>query len=97
MAGAPAPLFVQLSLFPEERGLGRLEFKLQSHFQSRKRSGGGECEVRALDRERDVYSVQFLSEEGNWRLQRPRRGGVQLLGSKHLGMAFPCSKVGINV
>nr|XP_028599805.1 E3 ubiquitin-protein ligase DTX3L [Podarcis muralis] len=63
MAGAPAPLFVQLSLSPEERGLGRLEFKLQSHFQSRKRSGGGECEVRALDRERDVYSVQFLSEE----------------------------------
>ncbi|XP_033019252.1 E3 ubiquitin-protein ligase DTX3L [Lacerta agilis] len=63
MAGAPAPLFVQVFLLPEEKGLERLEFKLQVHFQSRKRSGGGECEVRVLDRERDVYSVQFLSEE----------------------------------
>nr|XP_034985534.1 E3 ubiquitin-protein ligase DTX3L [Zootoca vivipara] len=63
MADYTAPLFVQLSLPPEERGLERLESKLHIYFQSRKRSGGGECKVRVLDREGDVYSVQFLSEE----------------------------------
>ncbi|XP_061464972.1 E3 ubiquitin-protein ligase DTX3L [Rhineura floridana] len=61
MAGYPPPLFVQVS--PAGAASERLESKLQIHFQSLRRSGGDECQVRVQDRERGVYAVQFQSEE----------------------------------
>ncbi|KAL7991767.1 hypothetical protein Chor_016023 [Crotalus horridus] len=55
------PLFVQV--FPPNIFAEKLEAKLAIHFQSPKKSGGGECNVRVKDRERGIYSVQFWSEE----------------------------------
>ncbi|NXJ90049.1 DTX3L ligase, partial [Corythaixoides concolor] len=57
---AAAPLLVRLCPAPDagEKPL----LKLQSYFQSAKRSGGGECEVRAGS-EPGTYWVQFKQEQ----------------------------------
>lgn len=62
------PLFVQV--FPLNIFAEKLEAKLAIHFQSPKKSGGGECNVRVKDRERGIYSVQFWSEEGILRSEK---------------------------
>ncbi|KAK9410547.1 E3 ubiquitin-protein ligase DTX3L [Crotalus adamanteus] len=53
----------QSCVFPPNIFAEKLEAKLSIHFQSPKKSGGGECNVRVKDRERGIYSVQFWSEE----------------------------------
>nr|XP_056717393.1 E3 ubiquitin-protein ligase DTX3L [Euleptes europaea] len=70
MAGAsPAPLFVSVSpAGPSAAAAERLERKLLLYFQA-KRSGGGECEVRAEDPRRGLYRVQFRSEDAKRRVQ----------------------------
>ncbi|KAM3854561.1 E3 ubiquitin-protein ligase DTX3L isoform 2-T2 [Vipera latastei] len=60
-ASCVTPLFVQV--IPPNIFAEKLEAKLAIHFQSAKKSGGGECNVRVEDRERGIYSVQFWSEE----------------------------------
>ncbi|XP_054828837.1 E3 ubiquitin-protein ligase DTX3L [Eublepharis macularius] len=62
MAASPTPLFVRVAPTAGQAG-ERLEKKLLRYFQSPKRSGGGECDVRAEDPERGIYRVQFWSEE----------------------------------
>ncbi|XP_044293869.1 E3 ubiquitin-protein ligase DTX3L [Varanus komodoensis] len=57
----PSPLFVEI--FPKLLVSDKLLTKLVIHFQSPKRSGGGECDVRLLDHSRGIYSVSFRSEE----------------------------------
>ncbi|NXD82844.1 DTX3L ligase, partial [Halcyon senegalensis] len=58
MAAVP-PLLVRLSPAPDAGE--KLMFKLQSYFQSAKRSGGGECEVRERP-EPGTYWVHFQEE-----------------------------------
>ncbi|PKU32930.1 e3 ubiquitin-protein ligase dtx3l [Limosa lapponica baueri] len=56
---AAAPLLVRLC--PAPRAAEKALLKLQSYFQSGKRSGGGECEVR-VGSEPGTYWVQFQQE-----------------------------------
>lgn len=58
---AAAPLLVRLCPAPDAGEKPML--KLQSYFQSGKRSGGGECEVRPGP-EPGTYWVQFQQERG---------------------------------
>lgn len=55
------PLLVRLCPAPD--GGEKAMLKLQSYFQSPKRSGGGECEVRAGP-EPGTYRVYFQHERG---------------------------------
>lgn len=55
------PLLVRLCPVPD--GGERVILKLQSYFQSPRRSGGGECEVQAGP-ERGTYRVYFKQEQG---------------------------------
>nr|XP_023407492.1 uncharacterized protein LOC104846158 isoform X1 [Loxodonta africana]XP_023407493.1 uncharacterized protein LOC104846158 isoform X1 [Loxodonta africana]XP_023407494.1 uncharacterized protein LOC104846158 isoform X1 [Loxodonta africana]XP_023407495.1 uncharacterized protein LOC104846158 isoform X1 [Loxodonta africana] len=70
----PSPLVVRVS----EPG-PRLRRKLESYFQSR-RSGGGECTVRALgDSAPDTFRVEFRERAGElWAAEvRARAGGAK--------------------
>uniref|UniRef100_A0A8C3JNJ6 E3 ubiquitin-protein ligase n=1 Tax=Calidris pygmaea TaxID=425635 RepID=A0A8C3JNJ6_9CHAR len=58
---APAALLVRLC--PAPSAVEKALLKLQSYFQSGKRSGGGECEVR-LGPEPGTYCVHFQQERG---------------------------------
>ncbi|CAM5088505.1 unnamed protein product [Natator depressus] len=60
MAALPAPLLVRVS--PTARPSDKLRLKLESYFQSAKRSGGGECEVERGP-EPGAYLVCFRSEK----------------------------------
>lgn len=71
MASYVSPLFVQV--FPPNTFAEKLEAKLEIYFQSPKKSGGGECNVRVEDRERGIYSVRFWSEEG---ILRSEKGAI---------------------
>lgn len=71
-ASCVTPLFVQV--IPPNIFAEKLEAKLAIHFQSAKKSGGGECNVRVEDRERGIYSVQFWSEEG---ILRNEKGAIR--------------------
>lgn len=62
MASYVTPLFVQVS--PANTFAEKVETNLEIYFQSPKKSGGGECNVRVENRERGIYSVRFWSEEG---------------------------------
>ncbi|ETE73785.1 E3 ubiquitin-protein ligase DTX3L [Ophiophagus hannah] len=78
MDSCVTPLFVQVfppSLLPE-----KLEAKLEIYFQSPKKSGGGECNVRVQDRERGVYSVRFWSEEVKQRVKAHRGHTIEVGG-----------------
>ncbi|XP_025932239.1 E3 ubiquitin-protein ligase DTX3L [Apteryx rowi] len=59
---AAAPLLVRLSPAPGPDASDKLRLKLESYFQSGRRSGGGECEVRAGP-EPGTYRVQFKQEQ----------------------------------
>nr|XP_003214924.1 PREDICTED: E3 ubiquitin-protein ligase DTX3L [Anolis carolinensis] len=61
MAARARPLLVRVH--PCDINSVRMEVKLEAYFQSPKKSGGGECKVRARDGERGLYAVWFLSEE----------------------------------
>ncbi|XP_063144809.1 E3 ubiquitin-protein ligase DTX3L [Candoia aspera] len=78
MASYVAPLFVQV--FPPKMFVERLEAKLAIHFQSPKKSGGGECDVRSEDRERGIYSVRFRSEEVKNRVKAHHGHAVEVGG-----------------
>ncbi|KAH0621331.1 hypothetical protein JD844_022488 [Phrynosoma platyrhinos] len=79
MAGRVSPLLVRLSpggpSLPE-----RLETKLELHFQSPKRSGGGECTVRAQEPERGLYAVSFLSQEAKERVKAHKEHFIKVDG-----------------
>lgn len=74
-AAAAAQLLVRLSPAPQPGDKALL--KLQSYFQSGKRSGGGECEVRPGPGP-GTYWVQFQKEEGKRLRERGRCGSVWL-------------------
>nr|XP_060631319.1 E3 ubiquitin-protein ligase DTX3L [Anolis sagrei ordinatus] len=56
-----SPLLVRV--YPSGNNPKQIELKLEAYFQSPRKSGGGECEVRARDAERGLYAVRFRSEE----------------------------------
>ncbi|XP_026521209.1 E3 ubiquitin-protein ligase DTX3L isoform X2 [Notechis scutatus] len=78
MAYCVTPLFVEVS--PPGFSQEKLEAKLQIYFQSPKKSGGGECNVRVEDRERGVYSVRFWSEEEKQRVKAHRGHTIEVGG-----------------
>ncbi|NXP21328.1 DTX3L ligase, partial [Scytalopus superciliaris] len=75
-----APLLVLLSPPPDPAD--RALLKLQAYFQSGKRSGGGECEVRPGPQP-GTYWVDFR-EERDKKSVESRRDHVLEMGSKHL-------------
>ncbi|XP_050773001.1 E3 ubiquitin-protein ligase DTX3L [Gopherus flavomarginatus] len=62
MAALPAPLLVRVSAAPRTGPGDKLQLKLESYFQSYRRSGGGECEVEPGP-EPGTYLVRFCSEK----------------------------------
>ncbi|XP_072197344.1 E3 ubiquitin-protein ligase DTX3L [Excalfactoria chinensis] len=74
------PLLVRLCPAPD--GGEKAMLKLQSYFQSPKRSGGGECEVQAGS-ERGTYRVYFQHERDKKRVES-RSDHVLELGGKEL-------------
>lgn len=64
---AAAPLLVRLS--PAPAAGEKANLKLQAYFQSGKRSGGGECNVRTGPKP-GTYWVDFFKEQGTGRLPR---------------------------
>ena len=48
----------------EENNVPRLKNKLVKYFQSKKRAGGGECQIQYEDRNRTAV-LRFRREEGN--------------------------------
>lgn len=68
-----APLLVKLSPAPDDGEKAKL--KLQSYFQSGKRSGGGECELQAGP-EPGTFLVYFHQERG-------RGGGREMAAPGH--------------
>ncbi|XP_058050746.1 E3 ubiquitin-protein ligase DTX3L [Ahaetulla prasina] len=85
MESCVAPLFVQV--FPPNSFAEKLEAKLEIYFQSQKKSGGGECNVRVEDRDLGVYSVRFWSEEVKKRV-KAHRGHTIEVGGKTLEIKF---------
>lgn len=77
-----APLLVRLC--PAPGAADKPLLKLQSYFQSGKRSGGGECEVRAGP-EHGTYWVHFQQERGRGTGGKTGWGG----GCPQLGTAPP--------
>ncbi|KAG8125145.1 hypothetical protein E2320_020367 [Naja naja] len=78
MASSVTPLFVKV--FPPGFLPEKVEAKLEIYFQSPKKSGGGECNVRVQDRERGVYSVRFCSEEVKQRVKAHRGHTIEVGG-----------------
>lgn len=74
------PLLVRLCPVPD--GGERVILKLQSYFQSPRRSGGGECEVQAGP-ERGIYRVYFKQEQDKKRVES-RANHVLEVGDKEL-------------
>ncbi|KAM6223950.1 E3 ubiquitin-protein ligase DTX3L [Rhynchocyon petersi] len=71
--GPPSPLLVRAS-----EPLPRLSRKLESYFQSR-RSGGGECTVRALgDSAPDVFRVHFVDRTAKEGVLKKREHHISL-------------------
>lgn len=64
---AAAPLLVRVS--PAPAAGEKANLKLQAYFQSGKRSGGGECNVRAGPKP-GTYWVDFFKEQGTGRAVR---------------------------
>ena len=62
-----------------------LSTKLQVYFQSQKRSGGGECEVRQEPGNPVRFLVLFHSQDGEGRLGRVRAGTAGLSPPEKLG------------
>ncbi|KAM6421404.1 E3 ubiquitin-protein ligase DTX3L [Rhynochetos jubatus] len=77
---AASPLLVRLS--PEPGAGERAMLKLQSYFQSGKRSGGGECEVQAGP-EPGTYWVYFQQERDKKSVES-RTDHVLEIGVRHL-------------
>ncbi|NXH18614.1 DTX3L ligase, partial [Bucco capensis] len=73
------PLLVQLCPAPDAGEKVRL--KLQSYFQSGKRSGGGECEVRA-GLEPGTYWVQFQKEQDKKNVESRTDHGLEISGRR---------------
>ncbi|NXB32559.1 DTX3L ligase, partial [Eulacestoma nigropectus] len=77
---AAAPLLVQLS--PAPAAGEKAIFKLQAYFQSGKRSGGGECNVRAGPKP-GTYWVDFSKEQDRKNVES-RTKHILELGKKYL-------------
>lgn len=69
---AANPLLVRVS--PAPAASEKAIFKLQTYFQSGKRSGGGECNVRPGPQV-GTYWVDFFKEQGTGRVPRLGRAG----------------------
>ncbi|NWJ02553.1 DTX3L ligase, partial [Crypturellus undulatus] len=93
MAVAPvmavAPLLVRVVPAPDADGGEKLRLKLQKYFQSKKQSGGGECEVQA-GAEPGTYRVHFSQERGR---RRAARWGA---GAEARGAKWPPAALGLN-
>ncbi|NXA55428.1 DTX3L ligase, partial [Nothocercus julius] len=79
---AAAPLLVRVVPAPDADGGEKLRLKLQKYFQSKKQSGGGECEVRAGG-EPGTYRVHF-SQERDRKNVGSRRKHVLEVGERSL-------------
>ncbi|XP_070586782.1 LOW QUALITY PROTEIN: E3 ubiquitin-protein ligase DTX3L [Erythrolamprus reginae] len=79
------PLYIEV--YPLDTSAEKLETKLEIYFQSAKKSGGGECNVRVYNREWGVYSVQFCSEEVKKRV-KAHPGHTIEVGGKNLYIKF---------
>uniref|UniRef100_A0A8B9P5A3 E3 ubiquitin-protein ligase n=1 Tax=Apteryx owenii TaxID=8824 RepID=A0A8B9P5A3_APTOW len=77
---AAAPLLVRLSPAPGPDASEKLRLKLESYFQSGRRSGGGECEVRAGP-EPGTYRVQFKQEQDKRSVQARREHVLEVGGT----------------
>lgn len=66
------PLLIEGSWGPDPPK--NLNTKLQMYFQSQKRSGGGECEVRPVPGSPARFLVLFHPQDGEGRLGRGREG-----------------------
>ncbi|NWU62752.1 DTX3L ligase, partial [Pterocles burchelli] len=77
---AAAPLLVRLCPAPDAGE--KLMLKLQSYFQSGKRSGGGECEVRAGP-EPGTYWVRFQEERDKKSVESRTDHSLEI-GDRHL-------------
>lgn len=81
-ASGPFPLLVEGSWGPDPPK--NLVTKLQMYFQSRKRSGGGECEVRQEPGSPPRFLVLFFPEDGEGR----KAGGLRGQGALPSGDAW---------
>ncbi|NXX66942.1 DTX3L ligase, partial [Spizella passerina] len=72
---ADAPLLVRVS--PAPGAANKAIYKLQTYFQSEKRSGGGECTVR-LGPETGTYWVDFYKEEDRKRVESRSKHTLEL-------------------
>lgn len=79
---AAAPLLVRLSPVPATGEKAIL--KLQAYFQSGKRSGGGECNVRTGPKP-GTYWVEFFKEQGTGREPRLGLRGLGQCGCEGTG------------
>uniref|UniRef100_A0A8C3S3I9 E3 ubiquitin-protein ligase n=1 Tax=Chelydra serpentina TaxID=8475 RepID=A0A8C3S3I9_CHESE len=77
MAALPAPLLVRVS--PAPRPADKLPLKLESYFQSARRSGGGECEVQPGP-EPGTYLVRFRSEKDKNRVKSREDHALEIDG-----------------
>ncbi|NXB09079.1 DTX3L ligase, partial [Cnemophilus loriae] len=81
---AAAPLLVRLS--PAALAGEKAIFKLQAYFQSRKRSGGGECNVRAGPRP-GTYWVEFFKEQDRKNVESHTKHSLDL-GAKRVDIVI---------
>ncbi|XP_027318027.3 E3 ubiquitin-protein ligase DTX3L [Anas platyrhynchos] len=87
-----APLLVKLSPAPDDSEKAKL--KLQSYFQSGKRSGGGECELQAGP-EPGTYLVYFHQEQDKKNVES-RTDHVLEMGAKCLKVSIQPEKGGLS-
>ncbi|NXE56014.1 DTX3L ligase, partial [Casuarius casuarius] len=78
---AVPPLLVRLSPAPGPGAGDKLRFKLETYFQSRRRSGGGECEVQA-DSEPGTYCVRFKQEQDKKNVEARKDHVLEVGGSR---------------
>ncbi|XP_034641713.1 E3 ubiquitin-protein ligase DTX3L [Trachemys scripta elegans] len=79
MAALPAPLLVWVSPAPRPRPGDKLPLKLESYFQSARRSGGGECEVEPGP-EPGTYLVCFHLEQDKNRVKSRENHALEIDG-----------------
>ncbi|NXQ99804.1 DTX3L ligase, partial [Sagittarius serpentarius] len=89
---AASPLLVRLSPTPD--GSEKPMLKLQSYFQSGKRSGGGECEVRAGP-EPGTYWVHFQQERDKKSVES-RTDHILEIGARRLKIVIQPGEGGLS-
>ncbi|XP_025964883.2 E3 ubiquitin-protein ligase DTX3L isoform X2 [Dromaius novaehollandiae] len=77
---AVPPLLVRVSPAPGPGAGEKLRFKLETYFQSCRRSGGGECEVQA-GREPGTYRVRFKQEQDKKNVEARKHHVLEVGGS----------------